>query len=496
MSKASQLRQRAQNFLKKGQFQQAIDEYKQLLSIESRNPNLYNDLGDVFLKAGDRIQAVSSFDKAVTNYEKVALYNNAVAVCKKILRVAPDRLDTIFKLGELRAKQKFDGEAGNYFLMFLGGALADPQNQVKGVQEKIAKMLELISADEGILAKAADLYIQVGLNKKAVELLDTLVCTFRDGQDSEKLEYYTKRLKALKSSMAPDDLEGMDRLMSCGQGVGDIDRMESSGGEVPPVQGNTSHLSVDAGAQSDSVIEHEASPPSVQDTSPDSVERTSPAALDEKGAHAAKEEAIEESEIVAAMDINEPQPSAREVEEEPLETHPHGQFPSVNPSSVDLEIGIGGTGETQPSNEVPFKEEESGTRDLAGEITSDVEEGDFKSHYDLGMAYIEMALYADAVKELQIASRSEQLQLKCIEMIGHCFLQQNSPRLAVKQLLRGLELAKSKVQDKLGIHYNLGVAYEMLGDMDRAREHYEEVYIVDVTFREVSEKIIKFGAIS
>ena len=137
----------------------------------------------------------------------------------------------------------------------------------------------------------------------------------------------------------------------------------------------------------------------------------------------------------------------------------------------------------------------SDTRRLAEEITSDVEEDDFRSHYDLGMAYIEMALYNEAIKELQISARSEQLQLRSIEMIGHCFLLMQNPRLAVKQLLRGLDIARIAGGETLGIHYNLGLAYEALGEIDKAREQYEEVYIVDVTFREISDKMTKFSTV-
>ncbi|HER43667.1 MAG TPA: tetratricopeptide repeat protein, partial [Candidatus Eisenbacteria bacterium] len=133
---------------------------------------------------------------------------------------------------------------------------------------------------------------------------------------------------------------------------------------------------------------------------------------------------------------------------------------------------------------------------LAEEITSDVEEDDFRSHYDLGMAYLEMALYTEAIKEFQIASRSDQIRIKSIEMIGHCFLMQNNPRLAVKQLLRGLELVKVANSESLGVHYNLGLAYEMLGDAEKAREHFEEVYIVDISFRDIAEKMKKLSTVS
>jgi tetratricopeptide (TPR) repeat protein len=112
------------------------------------------------------------------------------------------------------------------------------------------------------------------------------------------------------------------------------------------------------------------------------------------------------------------------------------------------------------------------------------------------MAYIEMALYNEAIKELQVSARSDGYKLRSLEMIGHCFLELSNPRLAVKQLSRGLDIAGVTGGDNLGIHYNLGLAFEMLGDAEKAREHFEEVYIVDVTFRDISEKMKKFSTVS
>ena len=83
-----------------------------------------------------------------------------------------------------------------------------------------------------------------------------------------------------------------------------------------------------------------------------------------------------------------------------------------------------------------------------------------------------------------------------LEMIGMCFLSMDNPGLAVKQLERGLEISKQSGGESMGIHYNLGLAFEALDDPEKAREHFEEVYIVDVTFRDISEKMKKFSTVS
>jgi tetratricopeptide (TPR) repeat protein len=90
-------------------------------------------------------------------------------------------------------------------------------------------------------------------------------------------------------------------------------------------------------------------------------------------------------------------------------------------------------------------------------------EADYRSHYDLGMAYIEMDLLTEAIREYQMASRSPQYQVKCLEMIGLCFVRQNQAQLAIRQLSKGLSLIGADTEDSLGIKYNLALAYEMAG---------------------------------
>jgi tetratricopeptide (TPR) repeat protein len=170
LSKVTQIRQRARTYLQKGKFDKAIEEYKRLTGMETKNPNYFNELGDIYLKAGDSIQAVSNFEKAVVNYEKVALYNNAVAVCKKILRILPTRGDTIYKLGELRAKQKLGGEARVYFSQYLDHILANADSAGPELNGKINGILELVPEHAEILGKTGDALVMIGIKTGALEI--------------------------------------------------------------------------------------------------------------------------------------------------------------------------------------------------------------------------------------------------------------------------------------------------------------------------------------
>ncbi len=471
MSKSSQLRNRAQNFLKKGKFDKAIGEYKKLLTVESRNPNLYNELGDIYLRANDRVQAVSSFEKASINYEKVALYNNAVAVCKKILRIVPNRLDTVYKLGEIKTKQKFIGEAETYFLQYFDVIISEPESTGGKIQEKTENVLQLIPDCEGIWSRASDVFNHIGLKSRAAQILAELISKTSLTGDAQKLNFYRSRLDLLKQSLKREEIEELEKITSSSgsepiaQGHPVSDGVDAAGIDLNENAGNIPGVRSETGAKDqlyvDDVRKVEA---------PESTSGTTDAAVSSVANETGGESDSKESR-------NGSDTGAQSI---------HGDTSAT--LAEDLSDII-----EQEDAEI---ESEASIGDLAREITSDVEEDDHRSHYDLGMAYIEMGLFKDAVRELQISSKSQLLQLQSLEMIGFCFLSIGNPRIAVKQLERGLELSKVSNGDNLGIHYNLGLAFESLGDNENAREHFEEVYIVDVTFRDISEKMKKFSTVS
>jgi len=495
LSKASQIRQKAQEFLNKGQTDKAIQEYRRLVSIESKNPNIYNELGDIFLRAADKAQAVQNFEKAAVIYEKVALYNNAVAVCKKILRIEPEKVETVYKLAELRAKQKLEGEAVAYFAQYTELVLANPQGLQQHLQKNVERILELIGTNEPALAKGAEIFEQLGLKLKTAELYVKLSLIASAKGEEKKHAQYQRKVDELTAGLTPDELEEINRNSAGEKGAAET--MSTPSVEtIPELEGPPSGR-----------VEP---PPERVDAPPEAAGPETPAAdafeeeLPAEEANgseidAAVNEAVEEAEMVAAMSQGHEIFAAGAASGGRANPPGEGTHPSAG-ASVATDAPPERTGASPvppPASELSQARSDAAREtNLAEEITSDVEKDDLKSHYDLGMAYLEMGLYTEAIKDFQISSRYAELQLSSMEMIGHCFLKHNQPRLAVKQLSRALDIAKASSADNLGIHYNLGLAHEMLGELGPAREHFEEVYIVDMSFRDVADKMKKLSTVS
>jgi len=121
-------------------------------------------------------------------------------------------------------------------------------------------------------------------------------------------------------------------------------------------------------------------------------------------------------------------------------------------------------------------------------IDENIDEGDFQSHYDLGVAFKEMGLLDEAIAELQKALQAPEGKLRSSEALGVCFIEKGAYTVAESILRRALELPASSDQDRLGVLYWLARALEELGKRAEARELYGRVFAVDIRFRDVGER--------
>jgi tetratricopeptide (TPR) repeat protein len=125
----------------------------------------------------------------------------------------------------------------------------------------------------------------------------------------------------------------------------------------------------------------------------------------------------------------------------------------------------------------------------------DTVQEDYETHYNMGTAYKEMDLMDEAIQEFQTSVTLVQPGdgtsrfLQCCNMLGHCFIQKGMPDAAVLWFKKGLQAPGHTEDEYQALRYELASAYEQLGDLKRAREFYTEVYGVDVSYREVAEKL-------
>ncbi len=158
------LKDTARKLEQKEDWRKAIEVYlKAIQQAESGTEStpdlsLYNRVGDLYLKINDTTEAVRSYERAVDLYADQGFFNNAIALCGKILRVNPGRTQTYLKLSQLHARKNVVIESKRNLIEFLERMNALGQldqafqavklfaDQFSGSQEIRSMLVELLRA--------------------------------------------------------------------------------------------------------------------------------------------------------------------------------------------------------------------------------------------------------------------------------------------------------------------------------------------------------------
>jgi tetratricopeptide (TPR) repeat protein len=122
-------------------------------------------------------------------------------------------------------------------------------------------------------------------------------------------------------------------------------------------------------------------------------------------------------------------------------------------------------------------------------VAENVDEGDHQSHYDLGVAFKEMGLIDEAIAEFQKALRAPTNRLPTYEALGQCFVEKEQYAVASAILSRSLTEASYTDEHLIGVLYLLGRAAEGTGNRDKAIEFYQRVFMVDIQFHDVADRL-------
>ncbi|MCE9571528.1 MAG: tetratricopeptide repeat protein [Deltaproteobacteria bacterium] len=127
-------------------------------------------------------------------------------------------------------------------------------------------------------------------------------------------------------------------------------------------------------------------------------------------------------------------------------------------------------------------------------LENPVEDSDADTHYDLGLAYKEMGLWDEAVKAFEKVAGAPGRAVQCRLMIGLCHRSAGNPSEAVHQFKIGLHEASVTDREKQSLFYEIGVAYEELGDPREALYYLEMVVKRDPSFLDANDRVQRLRA--
>ena len=553
MSRIEQLKEQARGFEQDEQWGKALDLYSQAIDQLSADDNpdiaLFNRAGDLATKVGSAAQAVAFYERAVDYYMDAGLPNNAVAVCKKVMRNLPDRNSIHLKMGQIRAAQGFITDARTSFVTY-----AERVQAAGDMDEAFRALIEFVRLAPDDYEMCMMLAGQLEQNQREDEALTQYVGAYRILQRKglgTLAEAAAARVRKLDPQL---DLEqaAADPFFSRGAGFGNEtggegngqtagDRAEpeiigpvdlplmsfdddedtkpaeeaAAGAAEEAAAASAAQAAQDAAAQTaaadaaaaESAAEAAAAEKekAAEDAAASAAEAAASSAAEQAAeAKAAEAKAAEAAEVAKAAEETAAKAAemAKAAEETAakaatgpaVEEPPDGGYVDLSAVLLGEEVR---TEEKSTRFVVPYEEPtgddqadfERMLAQFREKVSENIDANDAMAHYDLGTAYMEMGLLDEAISEFQVVLRGTSDHLGTYEMLGQTFLQKKEPEAALRSLNRGLDAPCEVEEERVGIYYYIGLAHETIGDKDTAVEYYDRVFALDINFADVTERL-------
>src|ERR1700745_2324369 len=158
----------AQKLLNQGKVPQAIAEYQLILKYEPKDQVTLMTIGELYIRQGETFQAIEYFERLGQIFVGDGFLTKAIAVYKRIAKLAPEEIKPLERLADLYVQQGVMSEARPLFLQ-LAEIHLKHNRQTKAVA--LLKKLLLAEPDNlRIQIRLADLYQAMGKPNKALKL--------------------------------------------------------------------------------------------------------------------------------------------------------------------------------------------------------------------------------------------------------------------------------------------------------------------------------------
>jgi tetratricopeptide (TPR) repeat protein len=521
LSKLSKLKQEAYLAGKKRNWDEAVSLYERIIEVDKNNPTLINELGDLCLRKGDIPRAIELFLSAAANYRSTGLHNNAVAIYKKILRHDSDNFNAHWSLAELRASQGLSVDGENHALRFL--AASDRiSSEVKEIfLKRCSQMLTLYSNSLGVLEKLTEVFRFWSMSLEAARARALVLCLVFDGGEEDPARAEMKTLlerqrdlenypeyrlwlqktqpggarpaeyadvNALDLSPAGSERQATPSLTGAAKSSSPSGEEISFGGlmdDEAPSPGAPAARPTPAGA----VATRDQAPEGSFDDLLSGIAATETAPTP-AAANAAMPEKSEDgcfeidADDTASLDdlISDPGLVAGE---------PPGKSPPASPP-VDLLAEILADGDADLGQSAD-RQVSTIASEIGQRVGGDGAPDDPERQYEMGMVYLEMGMFEQAVICLSAAADDPDYAVQAFEMWGITLLRQQQPEEAIAIFERGLSVPEATAQEQVGLLYHAGRAHEDAGRPEQAREFYTKVHAVQPTFLDVIDRLRKLG---
>jgi tetratricopeptide (TPR) repeat protein len=172
---------------------------------------IYNRVGDLHLKLNDPGAAVVSYERAAELYAEQGFLNNAIALCGKILRVNPGRVQVYLQLAHLHARKNVVSEAKRNLIEYMErmntlGKLDEAFSQVKSFADQH-------SANQDIRLMLVELLRAASRTEEAQEQLERIASELEARGDRAGARKTRERMHAIDATDESGDAASSNDLI-------------------------------------------------------------------------------------------------------------------------------------------------------------------------------------------------------------------------------------------------------------------------------------------
>ena len=114
---------------------------------------------------------------------------------------------------------------------------------------------------------------------------------------------------------------------------------------------------------------------------------------------------------------------------------------------------------------------------------------DLQLRFELGEHLVDAGLFREALPELQRARQNPNARLKAMNLLGLCYRELGMLDLATKQLEEAAGEILAMDAMKKEIVYNLGLAYERMGEQEKSLNCMKQIYEADYGYEDVARRV-------
>ncbi len=419
------------------------------------DPQLRQKLALVLLKQREVLEGVNELAKAGELYEKDGFAGKAISVLRQLLKYDIENIEIQQRLIGLLARQGLTGDAQVEFEKFAGGLahkLTDDQKI-----DFFSRMAESLPGSPLPQLFIVDILLPQHKLHEAVSALSKAVDPAVASGDVAR---YSERLRAFVAAAG----ESVDHLEPCGflwYRIGNAS------------QGETFFLKVrEAATAADDTDRVEA------------IDRVMTAIADGWDVGSARVLGFGE----ALAKLAEPAiPAASRFGGEP-------GFVSPPPDGGGQASGRGvevDEGQTEAEEDASMVQDALGR--LQAKVDEEIGESDYETRYNLGIAYKEMGLLGEALKEFRIAARRADLRLGATTLLADVMAEQGDVESALSELdalVGSGDIDDTGIRD---VRYHKAILLEKAGRTDEAAELFAAISTESPGYRDVRARAERLG---